>query len=89
LGSLLHVDLYRLSSAAGIGELGFLDEPEALVLVEWPDRAPKLLTRAHLRLGLSMPEGGAGRRIVLETGDPELAASLKALAARFPDRPSR
>lgn len=83
-GPLLHVDLYRLSSAAGIEELGFLDEPQALVLLEWPDRAPELSTRARLRISLSMPEGGKGRRIELETGDPDLAGALNALAPRFP-----
>jgi tRNA threonylcarbamoyl adenosine modification protein YjeE len=41
---LVHADLYRLSSAAELTELGFDDLPEdAVVLLEWPDRAAGLL----------------------------------------------
>src|SRR5690554_4285994 len=39
-GPVLHADLYRLADAAEADELGLLDEPEAIVLVEWADRAP-------------------------------------------------
>src|ERR1700752_3925252 len=38
--SLVHADLYRLSGAAELSELGFEDLPEnAVVLMEWADRA--------------------------------------------------
>jgi tRNA threonylcarbamoyl adenosine modification protein YjeE len=41
---LVHVDLYRLTNAAELTELGFDDLPEgAVVLIEWPDRAAGLL----------------------------------------------
>ena len=41
---LVHADLYRLSGAAELAELGFDDLPEgAVVLLEWPDRAAGLL----------------------------------------------
>src|SRR3954453_21085319 len=37
---LVHADLYRLADASELAELGFDDLPQdALVLVEWPDRA--------------------------------------------------
>ena len=41
---LIHADLYRLSGAAELSELGFDDLPEdAVVLLEWPDRAAGFL----------------------------------------------
>ncbi len=41
---LVHADLYRLSGPAELDELGFDDLPEdAVVLVEWPDRAAGFL----------------------------------------------
>jgi tRNA threonylcarbamoyl adenosine modification protein YjeE len=41
---LVHADLYRISDPEELGELGFDDlPPEAVLLVEWPDRAPELL----------------------------------------------
>jgi N-acetylmuramate 1-kinase len=37
---LVHADLYRLSGAAEMSELGFDDLPEdAVIMIEWPDRA--------------------------------------------------
>src|SRR5215472_8671436 len=41
---LVHADLYRLSGAAELAELGFDDLPEGtVVMMEWPDRAAGLL----------------------------------------------
>jgi N-acetylmuramate 1-kinase len=41
---LVHADLYRLSGVAELAELGFDDLPEnAVVLLEWPDRAAGFL----------------------------------------------
>src|SRR5271166_3842043 len=41
---LVHADLYRLSGAAELAELGFDDLPEGtVVLMEWPDRAAGFL----------------------------------------------
>jgi len=58
---LLHADLYRLRSAREIDELGLFDDPAAIVLVEWPERAPELAGRATLALTLSIPADGNGR----------------------------
>src|SRR6202161_1445884 len=42
--TLVHADLYRLSGAAELTELGFDDLPEgAVVMMEWPDGAPGFL----------------------------------------------
>jgi N-acetylmuramate 1-kinase len=41
---LVHVDLYRLAGETELAELGFDDLPDdAVVVMEWPDRATKLL----------------------------------------------
>lgn len=56
----LHADLYRLRDAQEVDELGLFDR-DAIVIVEWPERAPELSHRATLRVTLSTPAGGAGR----------------------------
>ncbi len=58
---ILHADLYRLASEREIDELGLFDRPDAIVLVEWPERAPGLTARASLRVTLSIPPDGNGR----------------------------
>lgn len=57
MGAILHADLYRLASEREADELG-LDDPAAIVLVEWPDRAPYLAQRATMRIALEIPRGG-------------------------------
>lgn len=60
-GTIVHADLYRLADSREIDELGLFDRPDAIVLVEWPERAPDLRNRATLRVMLSIPRGGDGR----------------------------
>jgi tRNA threonylcarbamoyladenosine biosynthesis protein TsaE len=55
----LHADLYRLASERETGELGLFDRDEAIVLVEWPERAPGLAARATGRIALAL--AGSGR----------------------------
>jgi len=62
-GPILHADLYRLSSEAEIDELGLFDHPAAIVLIEWPERAPSLAGRADVTIRLSVPKGGEGRDV--------------------------
>lgn len=64
--SVLHADLYRLAGARDIEELGLFDQPEAIVLVEWPERAPELFDRADLVIRLALPPDRDGRLITLE-----------------------
>jgi tRNA threonylcarbamoyl adenosine modification protein YjeE len=68
--NVLHADLYRLADESEIGELGLFDQPEAIVLVEWPERAPSLAERANLTIGLAIPPGGAGRTATVFWGAP-------------------
>src|ERR1700735_3459116 len=48
--TLVHADLYRLTGAAELAELGFDDLPDGtVVLMEWPDRAAGFLPPNPLR----------------------------------------
>ncbi|RYE08744.1 MAG: tRNA (adenosine(37)-N6)-threonylcarbamoyltransferase complex ATPase subunit type 1 TsaE [Hyphomicrobiales bacterium] len=58
---LLHADLYRLRSEREIDELGLFDRADAIVLVEWPERAPELASLATLAISLNVPADGRGR----------------------------
>ncbi|MEO6636154.1 MAG: tRNA (adenosine(37)-N6)-threonylcarbamoyltransferase complex ATPase subunit type 1 TsaE [Devosia sp.] len=60
-GLVLHADLYRLAGAREIDELGLFERDDAIVLVEWPERAPELAARATLQISLAVPPGGIGR----------------------------
>lgn len=64
-GQVLHADLYRLGDPREVDELGLLDNPHAVVLVEWAERAPEILAAATLSVALSIPPGGVGRRVVV------------------------
>lgn len=63
--AILHTDLHRLASAAEIEELGLFDDPDAIVLVEWPERAPDLYHHAQWLVRLSVVRSG-GRRARIE-----------------------
>ena len=58
---LLHADLYRLRSEREIDELCLFDRTDAIVLVEWPERAPELMQLATMQVALSVPADGIGR----------------------------
>ena len=64
-GPVLHADLYRLGDPREVDELGLLDNPAAIVLVEWAERAPELVAAATLVIDLAIPAGGAGRTVVV------------------------
>jgi tRNA threonylcarbamoyl adenosine modification protein YjeE len=52
---LVHADLYRLSGAAELAELGFDDMPEGtIVLLEWPDRAAGVLPPDRLDITFTL-----------------------------------
>lgn len=57
--SVLHADLYRLADESEIEELGLIEDPQAIVIVEWPERAPHLAQRASVTVRLEL--AGAGR----------------------------
>ena len=57
-----HVDLYRIEEPAEIEELGLDAAADAVLLVEWPERAGVDAWRGAL--GLSLDFGNAGERIL-------------------------
>jgi tRNA threonylcarbamoyl adenosine modification protein YjeE len=65
-GTVLHADLYRLGDPREVDELGLLDNPAAIVLVEWPERAPELFDAATLIVSLAIPQNGEGRTATFE-----------------------
>ena len=62
-GPVLHADLYRLADAAEADELGLLDDPDAIVLVEWASRAPQVAAAVNVWVELEIPPGGEGRMV--------------------------
>lgn len=73
-----HADLYRLSDADEVVELGLVEAMEnAIVLIEWPDRLGPYLPHSPLRLTLT-PEGDA-RRARLTGASAEVVARLQAV----------
>lgn len=80
---LLHADFYRLSSSEELAELGFNDLPEeAVILLEWPDRAPGWLPADHIDIALLLsPDKGLEYREVRITGHGALAGRVGRLIA--------
>lgn len=86
---LVHADLYRLSGAAELAELGFDDLPDnAVVLLEWPDRAAGVLPPDRFDVTLTLaPQRGLEHRNVRVTGYGAFAKRVERMAAvrRFLD----
>ncbi|HSP68470.1 MAG TPA: tRNA (adenosine(37)-N6)-threonylcarbamoyltransferase complex ATPase subunit type 1 TsaE [Bryobacteraceae bacterium] len=65
-GRVLHIDLYRLDTAAQVATLG-LDEifdREAVVLIEWGEKFRELMPADRIEIALSA-DGEHNRRIVI------------------------
>jgi tRNA threonylcarbamoyladenosine biosynthesis protein TsaE len=63
-----HVDLYRIEDPSEIEELGLDSASDAVLLVEWPERAgPKLWSEA---LNLSLEFASSGERILTANVPP-------------------
>jgi len=60
-GSIYHVDLYRVSDEEELRYLGWNELDDGCRIVEWPDRAPGLVTQADLSLEFSY--AGDGREV--------------------------
>jgi tRNA A37 threonylcarbamoyladenosine biosynthesis protein TsaE len=65
----LHVDLYRLTSADDLWELGWeeLGSAGELALVEWPERAGEFLPRDRWEVELAVLDGKPQKREVAVT----------------------
>ena len=79
---LLHADLYRLTSAEEVAELA-LDEAAAdgVLVLEWPERAPRALPPDHIEVRLESGPGPDDRLLQWSAQGPIAAALLDALRA--------
>src|SRR5207253_10863129 len=73
---LVHADLYRLEGPGELAELGFDDLPtDALVLLEWPDRAAGFLPPDRMDVAFTLaPQSGPEARRARTTRHGPLAA---------------
>jgi N-acetylmuramate 1-kinase len=80
---LIHADLYRLSSPRELAELGFEDLPEeAVVLLEWPDRAAGFLPADRLDIAMTlMPQQALEMRAARVTGYGSFVPRIERFAA--------
>ena len=69
-GTLVHCDLYRLSSEEELFETGFYDylDGKRIVVMEWPDQIPSLLDEATITVYF---EKGEGDQRTLSVSIPE------------------
>jgi tRNA threonylcarbamoyladenosine biosynthesis protein TsaE len=64
-----HVDLYRVEGPSELAELGLESSADAVLLIEWPDRADSQLLSEALCLSLDFMEDGA-RRLTAQVPPP-------------------
>jgi len=58
---ILHADLYRIVDPREVDELGLFERPEAIVLIEWPEKAHELVSGSVTSVTLSIPDTRVGR----------------------------
>ena len=75
-GPVFHLDLYRLGDAEELAYLGLGDylSVEAILLIEWPERAEAQLPPATLDITLTSQ--GSGRTATVRAADPVLLKAL-------------
>jgi tRNA threonylcarbamoyl adenosine modification protein YjeE len=78
---LLHADLYRISDASELEEIGLSPLPDGtVVLIEWPERAGAALPPDRIDIAFShSSELGAEARVVGITGHGKAAAQIERL----------
>jgi tRNA threonylcarbamoyladenosine biosynthesis protein TsaE len=74
LGPVHHFDLWRLTGASALAELGWDDACDDIVLVEWPDRLGDL--RPADALTIAMHPGEGDRRQATLSGWPDRVGRL-------------
>jgi len=62
-----HIDLYRMERKEDLEQIGWSDiiDSNALVIVEWPERAGELLPAGHLPIALDYAPGKPDLRLLL------------------------
>jgi tRNA threonylcarbamoyladenosine biosynthesis protein TsaE len=81
---LYHFDFYRFEQPAEWEDSGFAEyfRPDALCVIEWPERVHGMLPPADVALSLRYQ--GAGRELLLASGTPAGNACLAAFASTVP-----
>ncbi|MDE2376675.1 tRNA (adenosine(37)-N6)-threonylcarbamoyltransferase complex ATPase subunit type 1 TsaE [Bradyrhizobium sp.] len=81
--AVLHADLYRVEDPGELQEIGLSPLPDgALVLVEWPERAPQALPEDRIDIALTHQSAlGASARAADITGHGKAAAQVARLKA--------
>jgi tRNA threonylcarbamoyl adenosine modification protein YjeE len=82
-GPVAHADLYRVQAADELVEMGFDDVGgDAIVLVEWPDRAAGFLPADRIELAFALAaDRGAGHRRARLTGHGAMAGRIARMTA--------
>lgn len=77
---LFHIDLYRLETGQEVWDLGLVEylEGTGLSVVEWADRAPRLMPSERLWITLQH-RSETRRRIVIQAQGPRYSAVLASL----------
>jgi tRNA threonylcarbamoyl adenosine modification protein YjeE len=78
----VHADLYRVAGADELAELGLDETADAVVMMEWPDRAGGALPQDRIDIAFALaPHDGAEHRIVHMDGRGAAAARVARLDA--------
>lgn len=76
-----HIDCYRLASAEEVWTVGFsdiLDDPDAIIVIEWPERIASVLPPTRLWITITTHEENT-RHFDLQAIDPQSEALIAAL----------
>ncbi len=71
--TLFHIDLYRIEQESDLASLGLdeiLDDESAVVLIEWPERAPNAIPKSAIHVKLSITND-TKRLLTLSTQDTQ------------------
>lgn len=76
-----HIDLYRIEDEDDLMSFGFeeyLSDPDAITIIEWPERASEMLPADHLLIVLSTV-ADSKRSLAFEPRDPRYQEALEGL----------
>ena len=78
--TIYHFDLYRLTDPEELLDIGLSDylDANALLLIEWPERAEAVLPRPSLRIELTLADT-LGRRVFLSAETPKCNCLINTL----------
>jgi tRNA threonylcarbamoyladenosine biosynthesis protein TsaE len=65
-----HIDLFRIAAPRELQNIGWDDivQGDALLIIEWPERAGELLPRDHVPIELQHVQDDPGRRVLYAGG---------------------